>query len=955
MKKNPDTASPCTSAKYFVGIDLGTTHTAVAYVDKNTDKNLPAQLFEIEQLVGPGKVAKRPLLPSFRYHPAAGEIADGDVLLPWSNRSDTYLPNELNNVVVGEWARVLGSKSQGRLVSSAKSWLSHHKVDRNAAILPWGASDDIEKVSPVFASASYLKHICQAWNREFPDALLADQDVVITIPASFDEGARGLTVQAAKLAGLDNILLLEEPQAVCYDWYKRHQKTALQQLKDIPLLMVCDVGGGTTDLSLISASVKTEQGVEKLELNRIGVGDHLMLGGDNIDLALAHLAEQQINGAGSGKKLSSAALAQLIQQTRIAKETLLADNAPASATITLLGSGSRLIGGAKHCQLTREQVRSIALDGFFPLIDLSERPQQRRSALLEFGLPFVADAAVPKHLAEFLGNHHGAINSALATNKDSQLVPSAILLNGGVFNSAPLKQRLLDQFSQWRGEPVVELENLEPNLAVAFGAVAYAGARHGQGVKIGGGSARSFYLKLDGSDETKQQGICLLPKGTEEETDVKLTQHSFALTLGQPVSFSLCANSQDQTHQVGDSVELHGEHYIDLPPLITALQSDSNVAQQVEVNLIARLTEVGTLQIDCEAVDVGQRWSLEFSVRGATQVSVSNDSALPKKFTEALALIDSAFSGASKKTDSKSKVIKTLRSQLEKMLGERNCWPAKLLRPICDQLLAAVTRRRRSEAHEQNWLRLTGFSVRPGFGDPVDAWRIEQLWPLYSEGLQYSKSTQAWGDWWTFWRRVSGGLNQAQQQTIYTDIAPYLDITNINKRQVVSDGQNKSYEDMVLLAASLENISEDNKIDLANWLLERCLTSKQCNNSAHWWAVGRVCSRSPFYGSDHNVLDAEDVEGLLEHLLGLDWKAEKHIAFAAVMMSRKCGDRSRDINDALRGQVVEKLRSVKVAESWVEMVNDVKQLDEADTKRIYGDGLPAGLKLLGVKEFREEE
>lgn len=409
----------------------------------------------------------------------------------------------------------------------------------------------------------------------------------------------------------------------------------------------------------------------------------------------------------------------------------------------------------------------------------------------------------------------------------------------------------------------------------------------------------------------------------------------------------MCANSQDQTHQVGDSVELDGEHYIDLPPLITALQSDSNVAQQVEVNLIARLTEVGTLKIDCEAVDVSQRWSLEFSVRGATQVSVSNDSVLPKKFTEALALIDSAFSGASKKTDSKSKVIKTLRPQLEKVLGERSCWSAKLLRPICDQLLAAVTHRRRSEAHEQNWLRLTGFSVRPGFGDPVDAWRIEQLWPLYSEGLQYSKSTQGWGDWWTFWRRVSGGLNQAQQHTIYTDIAPYLDIANINKRQVVSDGQNKSYEDMVLLAASLENISEDNKIDLANWLLERCLTSKQCNNSAHWWAVGRVCSRSPFYGSDHNVLDAEDVEGLLEHLLGLDWKAEKHIAFAAVMMSRKCGDRSRDINDELRGQVVEKLRSVKVAESWVEMVEEVKKLNETDTKRIYGDGLPSGLKLLG--------
>lgn len=946
------------NAKYFVGIDLGTTHTAVAYLDKNatkgSDQENAATLFEIEQLVGPGKVAKRPLLPSFRYHPAAGEIADSDRLLPWSNRSDAFLANELNGVVVGEWARLLGSKSQGRLVSSAKSWLSHHKVDRNANILPWGSDDDIEKVSPVFASASYLHHIVQAWNREFPCAPLAEQEVVITIPASFDEGARGLTVQAAKLAGLHSVLLLEEPQAVCYDWYKRHQQTAIEQLKNIPLLMVCDVGGGTTDLSLISAAVRNDRGTDKLELNRIGVGDHLMLGGDNIDLALAHVAEQQLSSGDperNKKKLSSAALAQLIQQTRIAKETLLADNAPESATITLLGSGSRLIGGAKHCQLTREQVRAVALDGFFPQVELSERPQQRRSALLEFGLPYVADAAVPKHLAEFIGNHQGAIATALKSSGDSATVPAAVLFNGGVFNSPPLKQRLLDQFNHWRGDTVQELENLEPNLAVAFGAVAYAGARRGQGVKIGGGSARSFFLKIDSVDATATaQGICLLPKGTEEECDITLAQHRFALTLGQPVSFSLCANSQDRSYSVGDKVDLEGEHFIDLPPLVTALKSSSDSTQQVQVNLVARLTEVGTLQIDCAAVDSLQRWSLEFSIRGApAQQLASTAVSLPKKFSEALALIDSAFTAKQKQGDGKTKdkAIKSLRPQLEKMLGDRGAWSAHVLRPICDQLLASMTRRRRSEAHEQNWLRLAGFSVRPGFGDALDNWRIEQLWPLYREGLQYSKSTQAWGDWWTFWRRVSGGLSSEQQQVIYADIAPYLDIDNIKKRQVVADAQKKSYEDMVLLAASLENISEDDKIDLANWLLERSLTDKKCNNPAHWWAVGRVCSRSPFYGSDHNVLDAEDVSGLLEHLLGLDWKTEKHIAFAAVMMSRKCGDRSRDIDDDLRAKVIEKLRSIKAPDSWIEMVAEVKQLDEAESKKIYGDGLPAGLKLLG--------
>ena len=289
------------SPRFLVGIDLGTTNTVVAYCEINDDlQHAPTSLFDIDQLIGPGEVVRKPLLPSFRYHPAQGQISPSDLTMPWE---PSLVEGDIQNVIVGEWARELGAKVEGRQVSSAKSWLSHQAVDRNSDILPWAAVTDVDKVSPVVASASYLNHIRQAWNYRNPSNKLENQDVVVTVPASFDETARKLTLEAAELAGLGKILLLEEPQAVCYDWYARHQQTAADELQQIPLILVCDVGGGTTDLSLIEASFNSNNGNDQeLALDRIGVGEHLMLGGDNLDLALAHLAEQRFN---QNKKLKA--------------------------------------------------------------------------------------------------------------------------------------------------------------------------------------------------------------------------------------------------------------------------------------------------------------------------------------------------------------------------------------------------------------------------------------------------------------------------------------------------------------------------------------------------------------------------------------------------------------------------------------------------------------------------
>jgi Molecular chaperone len=332
------------SAKYLVGIDLGTTHTVVAYVEaKPSTADQPINIFQIEQLIAPGEVAARPLLPSVRYHPAQGELSEAELVFSPSGE----------NAVIGEAARVLGAKTQGRLITSAKSWLSHPSVDHTADILPWGSADNIQKVSPLEASASYLAHVRTVWGHRFADAPLEKQSIVITVPASFDEGARSLTLEAAKIAGLPDIRLLEEPQAVCYDWLRRNTANVKQALEKVRLLLICDVGGGTTDLTLI----KVEQAQGEPRLSRIGVGDHLMLGGDNIDLALAHLAESRLTGG--QRKLSAADLSQLIEQCRVAKERLLAEDAPEQYKVTLLGGGSRLIGGARSAPLNKDEVRKL--------------------------------------------------------------------------------------------------------------------------------------------------------------------------------------------------------------------------------------------------------------------------------------------------------------------------------------------------------------------------------------------------------------------------------------------------------------------------------------------------------------------------------------------------------------------------------------------------------------------
>jgi molecular chaperone DnaK (HSP70) len=928
---------------YLVGIDLGTTNTVLAYAAPGA----AIELFPIEQLIAPGEYAAQTLLPSLRYHPAPGELPGGEA------------------PVIGQLARKLGAQVPGRLVASAKSWLSHPDVDRLAPILPWGAEADVPKVSPVEASASYLAHLRNAWNARFPKQPLERQQIVLTIPASFDEGARALTLEAARMAGLPSLRLLEEPQAAFYDWLHRHRATLASELADAKLVLVADVGGGTTDFSLISVAMADGQP----QMTRIGVGNHLILGGDNMDLALARLAEARLPGAGAsagaaaGPRLSAGQLAQLTERARSAKEQLLAPGAPEQTTVTLLGAGSRLIGGSRSTTLQRAEVEQIVVDGFFPLNAQQEDAKRTRGGIVEFGLPYASDAAVTRHLASFLRQHAAAAREALGLPDDGKLpVPDTLLLNGGVFRAEALAQRLADTLSGWRGAPVRVLHNDNPDVAVARGGVAYALGKQGLSPTIGGGSPRSYYLLLDGARApgVSRRAVCILPRGAETGREIRLEERSFALRLGRPVRFHIVSTiADDRQPLAGELAELKPDDFVQLPVVATVLRDsgDASARKEIPVQLAASLSEVGTLEVHC--VSAGeQRWLLEFDLRAGADDDAPDETpaepALPARFSEAVEKVDRIF--GSRALHVEVKEVRQLRSQLEHLLGSRERWEPHVLRRLFDALIERAKGRRRSPEHERTWLNLSGYCLRPGFGHPLDAYRIEQLWALFEQGVQHHKDAQVTAEWWTLWRRVSGGLDPQAQLRLLDDFAFNLQAEAAERGKRPVTLVSGSEDDMLRLGASLERIPSAYKAEIGDWMMGELakapkLAAKDAAKAMalytrYLWALGRVGARRPFHGSAHDVAPAETVEGWLQELLKLDWRKIEPAGFAAAHLARMTGDRARDINDALRAEIVVRLEAANAPPSWAAMVREVVQLDQASEQRMLGEALPPGLKLL---------
>lgn len=589
--------------KYVLGIDLGTTNCVLAY--SRLDAEEPhIELFRVPQLVAPGTVESRGLLPSFLYLAGAEEASSGALDLPWAKGRD---------FAVGEYARRQSADSPHRTVSAAKSWLCYARVDRRQPILPWQAPEEVRKVSPVVASQRYLEHLVSAWESAFPDAAVADQQVVLTVPASFDASARELTREAALAAGLpENLILLEEPQAALYAWLADRGEKWRRFLKVGHTLLVCDVGGGTTDLTLVNVAEENGQ----LYLERRAVGNHLLIGGDNMDLALAHATVPLF--AEKGIQLDPWQSVALWHACRSAKEVLLAPDAPEEHPVSILGRGAKLIAKTISVPLTRTKVQEVLVEGFFPMCKITDKPARRRvSGFLELGLPFETDTAITRHLAAFLTAHG---------DTSGPVRPSHVLFNGGVFKAELFRRRILEVLASWFGaeEPPKVLEG-KPDLdfAVARGAAYYGWVKQRGGVRIRGGTARAYYVGIETARPAVPgtprplYALCVVPIGMEEGTETDIPSEPIGLIVGEPVQFRFFSSSVRKQDQPGTLLtQWTPDELIETAPLETMLVPDEEIPEAyVPVQFHARITELGMLELWCVSTQTNRRWKLEFSVR----------------------------------------------------------------------------------------------------------------------------------------------------------------------------------------------------------------------------------------------------------------------------------------------------------------------------------------------------
>jgi molecular chaperone DnaK (HSP70) len=916
-------------SSFVVGIDLGTTNTVVA---QSPRERVDVSVFPLNQVVSPGEVSEREQLPSSLYLPAKDEVRPGDTRLPWHGEGD-----EEPGYFLGTFAATHGMKVPGRLVTSAKSWLSYARVDRTAPILPWGAVEDVPRLSPVEAAKRVLSHVRAAWDHAHADAPLAEQEVILTVPASFDEVARELTVRAAREAGLARLRLLEEPQAALYDFLHTHDKGLSRVLEGVRLVLVVDVGGGTTDLTLVQVS---QRAGETPSFERVAVGEHLMLGGDNMDLALARHVEKELTGTlGS---LSAAQWGSLGQSARLAKESLLSTEPPEEYGVALVGRGARLVGAAQTHNLSRAKAVELLIDGFFPFTAPDEAPLAReRAGFTELSLPYAQDAAIPRHVAAFLRRHERSATEAGARSSKGLPRPDAVLLNGGVFQSALVRERFAAVLERWYGEPVPFLGGASLDAAVARGAASYGLVREGKGVRIKGGSARTYFIGVEG-EGGKEQALCVVPRGVEEGERYSVDK-TFRLVLGKPVSFNLYTSTSDASPRVGEVVALH-EGLTGLPPMATVLKAPS----EVPVRLQVELTEVGTLQVSLAMTEEALTgWDLDFSTRALAEDPTQSAEPVPamspamqKKLEDAKGLLEDFF-GSQAKKDVDPRQVKNIRPRLEAMLGPRDEWPIALCRELFGVLIAGKKKRRRTVEHERVYFHLAGHLLRPGTGAPLDDWRMQEVWELFGEGVQYVKEKKNWSAWWLLWRRVAGGLCAEQQEELLEAIRYWVLPQSMREGKAPKGPKPHGVDEMVRLAASLERLPKSHKEQLGVAVLHML----QHKSFHSWWPMGRLGARHLLLAEQNHVVPPEVAAGWLAKLLDEDWEKAEGAAFAATQMARMTGDRSLDVSDELRAKVVRGLTHIEASDTWIRMVREVVALSSEENASILGESMPVGLKL----------
>lgn len=966
-----ETASP----RFIVGIDLGTTNCAVAFVDTELSRPM-VQVFEIEQLVDWGTVEKRKTLPSFHYQLTELEVNSHSI----PSASTKWISNRgrKDAFCVGILARERGIAMPGRQVMSAKSWLCHSGADRTAPILPWHGDEDVESISPVTASSRYLEHIRNAWDSANPHHPLSQCEVVITLPASFDEVARELTIQAAKLAGLPKIILIEEPQSAFYAWLAEHSDDWQEKISAGQSILICDIGGGTTDLTLIR--VKKRDDSEELALHRVAVGEHLILGGDNLDLALAKAIEPMLLAEGQ-KQLSTRAWESLRLQSRVAKETLLSDSAPNLYAMSIAGSSSRIIANIQSVNVDRQLVEKTLLDGFFPFVELTERAEKSKEGFYEFGLPYAADPSITKHLAQFLWDHRwdGQATSTGPIELDLLAArPDWILFNGGVLESSKIKNRIVEQINRWFADTTgksLELQDTakqnglnnisnEPwqigileakklDLAVAIGAAYFGLVKRGQGVKIDARLARAYYLQIDNSPP---RALCIMPGDASSLETHRFDAQPFQLEVGRPVQFPIWYSSTHLVHRAGEIVEIDFERMVQLPPIQTVIQSSQYKRQQkLPVVIESQLTEIGTL--DLSLASQNTHWKLAFDLRSTTETDRQAHTGLLERSgivdlelsNKAADLIEAAFA-----KNASVQLAKNLAKELVRELGiGRSEWTPSLLRSMWMTLIECDEGRRQNADMESRWLNLIGFTLRPGFGFAADDWRVATTWRKIQGKLQYPSSIS---DAIVTWRRIAGGFTAGQQRALYQDLQSRIQTALRGEQKGMN--QQEAVE-LLRLAGSLELLPISDKIALAKRAIDSVRKSSSSGagrgkpvktgnttsalTDAMLWMLGRIGSRVPMYGPMNTVIGPDIVGDWTERLVQGEGTAQRMLA--VMLLSRRTGDRYRDISAPLRSEVTRKMNQWNAPESYLKLIEQGGELSSEQRDSVYGEALPLGLQL----------
>lgn len=904
-------------SRFIIGIDLGTTQCALSYVDLE-DKSLKVRNLDVTQLVSGGQIEDQPTLPSVIY------LCEESREL---NRPE-WMGSE--SMIIGAFARELGFEIPGRFVHSSKSWLCHPRAERQAPILPWQSEIGEQKISPVDAAAEYLRYLSRLWDanigKKDESFVFSRQKIIVTVPASFDPSARNLTLEAIDRAGIKAVSLIEEPQAAFYDYLQRNPKTMVSELKGVDTVLVIDIGGGTTDFSLIRIDWARER--DYPEFSRLAVGPHLLIGGDNLDLALARKVEAEFKHR--GRKLAGKQWLSLLSQSHIAKEQVLSGDISGAVHFNLAGSGSKVLAGAAKIALDSEEIKQILVDGFFPLVEASARPDEDNGlGLSEAGLPFTRDAAVTRHLATFL--------------RENDVNPDAILFNGGTMKADCLRQRLFDVLSLWRGRDPVILENPHPTLAVAAGAAYYGLVTLGLGQRIQSGNPVSIYLGIgtakssNASRHVPEQLLCILPKGSEPEKDYHMADKTFGIDMSRDSAFYLFYTpSPPKAEEPGRLIKFNAKRYLPLPPCTLKARTGKG-EKQVEIRV--KLRETGYLQIFCEEIAGSFSQELRFDL-GESEKNSKVAAEAPAKRRVPLTssqlkkieqLLNQTFAGKIE--------FNCVFKELEEIIGSpRTNWDAEMLRQLFDVFIVREKDFRASQNTLVLWFRLLGFCLRPGFGVQGDVARVDAIWKMIDDEFSYT-STEFWADWWVMWKRIVPGLSLERQEALKARLEPVLFQTkrrDKKEREVSQHERNQLWR----LLGHLERISVSEKERIGWWIAKA--PPSYGNDSVALAALARMGARELAYAPDTAMVSQAVANAWAEYLLKKAIPGNSYLDTALREIGRKTGDRLVQIDDLLRKNILDVFKKKLRKKAFIQPLLKAARLDDKELAEFTGETLPSG-------------